>query len=72
MKTTDKVIALGLALGAIVMGIAALGVGPAAALPTKTANGYKMLTFLVEVERDRPFAAGRVRDAAIPEATRAG
>ena len=50
MKTMDKVIALGLALGAIVMGIAALGAGSAAAAPTTSTNGYKMATFLVEVE----------------------
>jgi hypothetical protein len=50
MKTMDKVIALGLALGAIVMGTAALGAGSAAAYATKEANGYKVATFLVEVE----------------------
>jgi hypothetical protein len=50
MKTMDKVIALGLALGAIVLGIAALGAGSAAAVPTQSVNGYKAATFLVEVE----------------------
>jgi hypothetical protein len=50
MKTMDKAIALGLALGAIVMGMAALGAGPAAAYATKNANGYKVATFLIEVE----------------------
>jgi hypothetical protein len=50
MKTMDKVIALGLALGAIAMGIAALGAGSAAAVPTQSANGFKSATFLVEVE----------------------
>jgi hypothetical protein len=46
----DKVIALGLALGAIVMAIAALGAGSAAAVPTQSVNGFKSATFLVEVE----------------------
>lgn len=50
MRTMDKAIALGLALGAIALGIAALGAGPAGAVPTTSANGYKMATFLVEVE----------------------
>lgn len=50
MKKTDKSIALGLALGAIAMILGALGAGPAAAVPTRSANGYKMATFLVEVE----------------------
>lgn len=50
MKTMDKVIALGLALGAIAMAIAALGAGSAAAVPTQSVNGFKSATFLVEVE----------------------
>jgi hypothetical protein len=50
MKTMDKVIALALALGAIALGVAALGAGSAAALPTTSANGYKMAEFKVEIE----------------------
>jgi hypothetical protein len=48
MKTMDKVIALGLALGAIVMGIAALGAGSAAA--ATSGNGFQVAKFKIEVE----------------------
>lgn len=48
MKTMDKVIALGLALGAIVMGIAALGAGSAAA--ATSGNGFQVAKFKIEIE----------------------
>lgn len=48
MKTMDKVIALGLALGAIALGIAALGAGPAAA--ATYGNGFQVAKFKIEIE----------------------
>jgi hypothetical protein len=70
MKTMDKVIALGLALGAIAMGVAALGAGSAAALPTTTgANGYKMAEFKVEVEGTQTATMHRTLEAKDPCST---
>lgn len=63
MKTMDKAIALGLALGAIVLGAAALGAGPAAAAGTVNANGYKMAEFKVEVEGTQIATMHRTKEA---------
>jgi hypothetical protein len=61
MKTMDKVIALGLALGAIVMGIAALGAGSAAA--TDYTTGFKAAKFKVEIKGTQDSVMHRTQEA---------
>jgi hypothetical protein len=64
MKKTDKVIALGLALGAIALAIAALGAGPAAA--AEYSNGFKMAKFKVEVKGTQDAVLQNSREPAGP------
>jgi hypothetical protein len=63
MRTIDKVIALGLALGAIALGIAALGAGTATAFD---ASEFKADKFKVEVKGTQDSVMHNTREAAGP------
>ena len=60
-RKSDKATALGLALGAIVMGLAGLGASPAAA--TEYSNGFKMAKFKVEVKGTQDSILHRTHEA---------
>jgi hypothetical protein len=66
MKKMKKVAALGLALGATMMAIAALGAGSAAATGTVSGNGYKVAEFLVEIEGTQIATLHRTLEAEGP------